>query len=142
MKALKIWRLGLLSMVVAGCGRQLDVAPEIPLKHKYDAAMQRQIELLQAEQVRVMATAATPGGPALPVLTLEVINPQPAPEQQPDTLKQRMHKLAHLLVADLARPGQYQAISAQATFKTSFFSRSSGASASSQVFIYSIASLR
>ena len=127
---------------MAGCGKQLDVASEIPLKHRYDAAMQRQIELLQAEQVRVTATAAAPGGPSLPVLTLNVINPQPSPAQPPDTLKQRLHKLAHLLVADLASPGQYQAVSTQATFKPSFFARSSGAGASSQAFIYSTASLR
>jgi hypothetical protein len=135
MEASKIWLL-LLASAVAGCGKQVAIASDVAIKHQHDAALQRQIELLQAERVRVSAAAAT-GGAGLAVLTLEVMNPAPQP---PDTLKQRVHKLAHLLVLDLASPGQYQAVNALATFKPGFFSP--GGTSSSQAFIYSTASLR
>jgi len=128
----------LLALGLAGCGRQVEVAPEVALKHQYDASFQQQVKLLQAEQVKVSAT--TPAGTGPGVLTLEVINPKTSPEQQPDTLKQRVRKLAHLLVADLAAPARYQAVNAQATFKRGLFSP--GERANSQMFIYSTASLR
>lgn len=136
----KIWYSGLLAGMLAGCGKSLEIAPDVALKHQQGAAFQRQVELLQAEQVKVSVVAAAPGGPALPVLTLEVVNPYGSPEQQPDTLKQRVHKLAHLLVADLLTPDRYQAVNAQATFKKGIFS--SDGQSSSQAFIYSTASLR
>jgi hypothetical protein len=131
----KYWWL--LTLGLVACGRQVDVASDIALKHQYDAALQRQIELLQAEQVKV-SVAAAGVGPA--VLMMEVINPYNPPEQHPDTLKQRMRKLAHLLVADLGSPARYQVVNAQATFKHGLFSRDN--STSSQAFIYPIASLR
>jgi hypothetical protein len=139
MKILKIWSLCLLSGVAMSCGKQLDIASDVALKHQNGSALQRQIELLQAEQVKVSA-AATAGAAGPVVLTLEVINPYDLTEQQPDTLKQRMHKLAHLLVVDLANPDRYQVVSAQATFKSGLFSKSN--QSSSQAFIYPIASLR
>jgi len=125
----------LLAMGLAGCGQQVEIAPEVALKHQHDAGFRQQVQLLQAEQVKVSASATGPG-----VLTLEVINPKTSPEQQPDTLKQRVRKLAHLLVADLAAPARYQAVNAQATFKRGLFSP--GERANSQMFIYSTASLR
>jgi hypothetical protein len=133
----KHW-LWLLSTGLVACGQPLEIAPSVALKHQSDAGFQQQIKLLQAEQVRVSATAASSAGPA--VLTLEVINPRNQPEH-PDTLKQRIRKLAHLLVVDLANPGQYQVVTTQATFKRSRFSLSSG-STSSQAFIYPLAGLR
>jgi hypothetical protein len=129
----------LLSGLATSCGKQLDIASGVALKHQNGAALQRQIELLQAEQVKVSA-AATTGAAAPVLLTLEVVNPYNSSEQQPDTLKQRMRKLAHLLVVDLASPDRYQVVSAQATFKSGFFSKSN--QSSSQAFIYPIASLR
>ena len=136
MKTLKIWSLCLLSGLATSCGKQLDIASDVALKHQNGAALQQQIELLHAEQVKV--SAAGTSGPV--VLSLEVINPYDTAEQQPDTLKQRMRKLAHLLVADLASPDRYQVVNTQATFKHGLFSQ--GGSTSSQAFIYSIASLR
>jgi hypothetical protein len=138
MRIVKTWSLCLLGVVAASCGKQLDIASGVALKHQNGAALQQQIELLQAEQVKVSATA--PAGAAPVVLTLEVINPYDTSAQQPDTLKQRMRKLAHLLVTDLASPDRYQVVSAQATFKSGFFSKSN--QSSSQAFIYPIASLR
>lgn len=124
---------------LTACGGPVEIAPGVALQHAHDAGFQQQVSLLQAEQVKVSATAA--GGPAGPgILTLEVINPRSTPAQHPDTLKQRMRKLARLLVADLASPAAYQAVSAQATFRRSF--RSPGNSSSSQTFIYPLASLR
>ncbi|RYY10343.1 MAG: hypothetical protein EOO36_20710 [Cytophagaceae bacterium] len=140
MNILKIGCVALLGGALGSCGKQVDVASDVALRHQHDAAFQRQVELLQAEQVKVSATAAAPGGPARPVLTLEVVNPYGSPEPQPDTLKQRVHKLAHLLVADLVSPARYQAVNAQATFKKGVFS--SDSQSSSQAFIYSVASLR
>jgi len=139
MKILKIWSLCLLSGLAMSCGKQLDVASDVALKHHNGAAVQRQIELLQAEQVKVSAAAAAAGTAGPVVLTLEVVNPYES-AAQPDTLKQRMRKLAHLLVADLASPERYQVVSAQATFKHNLLSRDN--STSSQAFIYPIASLR
>jgi hypothetical protein len=131
----KKW-LWLLAAGLTACGQPLEIASDVALKHQYDAAFQQQVQLLQAKRVRVSAAAAT-GGAGLAVLTLEVMNPATQP---PDTLKQRVHKLAHLLVLDLASPGQYQAVNALATFKPGFFSP--GGTSSSQAFIYSTASLR
>lgn len=135
-----MWCWGLLGGALAGCGQPLEVAPDVALKHQYDAAFRRQTQLLQAEQVKVSVVAAAPGGPALPVLTLEVLISRNAPEQHPDTLKQRVRKLAHLLVADLTSPDRYQAVNAQATFSHGLFSM--GEQPVSQAFIYSTASLR
>jgi hypothetical protein len=131
----KKW-LWLLAAGLTACGQPLEIASDVALKHQYDAAFQQQVQLLQAKRVRVSAAAAT-GGAGLAVLTLEVLNPATQP---PDTLKQRVHKLAHLLVLDLASPGRYQAVNALATFKPGFFSP--GGTSSSQAFIYSTASLR
>jgi hypothetical protein len=135
----KQWWLGLLAVGLTACGPQLEIAPDVALTQQYRAAFQQQVELLQAEQVKVSATAAA-GKAGEAVLSLEVINPHSPPEQHPDTLKQRMRKLAHLLVADLASPAGYQAVSAQATFKRSLLSP--GNSSSSQSFIYPTASLK
>jgi hypothetical protein len=133
----KQWWLGLLAGGLTACGPQLEVAPGVALTQQHKAAFQRQVELLQAEQVKVSATAPTSGKA---VLSLEVVNPHNPPEQHPDTLKQRMRKLAHVLVIDLASPDGYQAVSAQATFRRSLLSP--GNSSSSQSFIYPTASLK
>jgi len=127
----------LLAAGLTACGQQLNVASDVALKHEHDAGFQQQVKLLQAEQVKVSAAAPSGGGPA--VLTLEVLNPSNQPVH-PDSLKLRMRKLARLLVADLAQPGQYQVVNAQATFKQGLFAR--GSSTSSQAVIYPIASLR
>jgi hypothetical protein len=125
----------LLVVGLTACGEQLEVAPTVALKHEHDASFQQQIKLLHAEQVKVSAAVASPS-----LLSLEVVNPHDNLEQHPDTLKQRMRKLARLLVADLASPATYQVVSAQATFRRSILSP--GNSSSSQSFIYPIASLR
>ena len=130
--------LWLLAIGLVACGKPLDIASEVALKHQHDAAFQQQVKLLQAERVKVSATAAAGKAPA--VLIVEVLNPSHQPEN-PDSLKQRVRKLAHLLVVDLASPDQYQVVNAQATFKQSMFSLGGGQS-SSQAFIYPIASLR
>lgn len=136
MRASKFWLL-LLGIVVAGCGKQVEIASDVAIRHQHDPAIQRQVELLQAEQVKVSATAAG-AGPA--VLSLEVLNPLSAPEQHPDTLKQRVRKLAHLLVIDLKQPDAYQVVNAQAMFKPSLLAKDKNTS--SQAFIYPLASLR
>jgi hypothetical protein len=137
MKVSKLWLLVLLGGAVAACGKQIDVASDVAVKHRYDAAIQRQVELLEAEQVKVSAPAAGTG-PA--VLSLEVLNPQNLPGQNPDTLKQRMRKLARLVVADLGSPERYQVVNAQATFKPGFLSKDKNTS--SLAFIYPLASLK
>jgi hypothetical protein len=131
----------LLAMGLTACGQQVEIAPGVALTQQYRAAFQQQVQVLQAERVRVAATPATGTGPAqVGILTLEVLNPQVTAEQHPDTLKQRMRKLAHLLVVGLASPASYQAVSAQALFKRSI--RSPRATAGSQAFIYPLASLK
>lgn len=134
----KHWWLALLAAGLTACGPQLEIAPGVALTQQHKAAFAQQAQQLQAEQVKVSATEA--GGSAPAVLTLEVINPASSPEQQPDSLKQRMRKLAHLLVADLAQPARYQAVSAQATFRRSLHSPRNASS--SQTFIYPLASLK
>jgi hypothetical protein len=131
---------GLLASGLAACGQQLEIAPGVALTQQHRAAFQQQARLLQAEQVKISATPGSTGLAGSAILTLEVVNPYTTPEQHPDTLKQRMRKLAHLLVADLASPAGYQAVSAQATFRRSF--SSPGNSSSSQTFIYPLASLK
>ena len=132
--------LWLLAIGLAACGgKPLEIAPDVALKHQYDAAFQRQAQLLQAERVKV-STAAAVGGAKQSVLMLEVIIPRNTPEQRPDTLKQQVHKLAHLLVADLASPDRYQAVNAQTTFSHGLFAM--GHQPVAQAFIYSTASLR
>jgi hypothetical protein len=137
----KQWWLGLLAGGLTACGQQLEIAPNVALTQQHNAAFQRQVQLLQAEHVKVSAAPSSGTGAAGPsILMLEVINPHNSPEQHPDTLKQRMRKLAHLLVADLATPDGYQVVSAQATFRRSLMSPGNGSS--SQSFIYPIASLK
>ena len=131
----KYWWL--LTLGLVACGKQVEIASDVAVTHKYDAALQRQVELLQAEQVKVSATSA---GTSPAVLSLEVINPFSSPEQHPDTLKQRMRKLACLVVANLGSPARYQVVNAQATFKAGFLSKDN--STSSQAFIYPLASLK
>lgn len=132
----KNW-LGLLAIGLAACGKQVEIGPDVAIRHRHDPALQRQVELLQAEQVKVSATAAGTG-PA--VLSLDVLNPLVAPGQHPDTLKQRVRKLAHLLVIDLKEPADYQIVNAQATFKPGFLSKDKNTS--SLAFIYPLASLK
>ena len=132
-----VW-LGLLAGGLTACGPQTEIASDVALTSQHKAAFEQQVQLLGAEQVNVSSTKAQGTAPA--VLSLEVINPHSSPEQQPDSLKQRMRKLAHLLVADLASPAGYQAVSAQATFRRSL--RSPRNASSSQTFIYPLASLR
>lgn len=132
------WWLGLLAVGLTACGSPVEVAPGVALTQQHRAAFEQQAQLLRAEQVKIAATAASGSAPA--VLTLEVINPAGSPEQQPDSLKQRMRKLAHLLVADLTQPAHYQAVSAQATFRRSL--RSPRNASSSQTFIYPLTSLQ
>lgn len=129
----------LLLLGLTACGQPLEIAPEVALKQQSDAAFQQQVQLLQAEQVKVSATAAAAGGAGPAVLHLDVLNPknQPVP---PDSLKHRMRKLAHLLVANLASPARYQVVNAQAIFKPGRFSKDKNTS--SQAFIYPIASLK
>ncbi len=131
-----MWLL-LLGSAVASCVKQVEVASGVAIRHQHDAAIQRQVELLQAEQLKVSAPAAG-SGPA--VLSLEVLNPQAAPEQQPDTLKQRMRQLARLLVSDLKNPADYQVVNAQATFKPGLLAKDKNTS--SLAFIYPLASLK
>ncbi len=132
----KAW-VALLALGLAACGKQVEVAPGVAIRHQHDAAIQRQIELLQAEQVKVSAPAAS-SGPA--VLSLEVLNPYSSSEQHPDTLKQRMRQLARLLVSDLKNPADYQVVNAQATFKPGLLAKDKNTS--SLAFIYPLASLR
>jgi len=132
---------GLLAIGLAACSQQVEIAPGVALTQQHRAAFEQQVRALHAEQVWVSATPAGGGRPnTAGILTLEVINPQVTAEQHPDTLKQRMRKLAHLLVVDLASPASYQAVSAQAIFKRSI--RSPRATVGSQAFIYPLGSLR
>jgi hypothetical protein len=133
----------LLAVGLTACGQQVEIAPGVVLTHAHEAGFQQQIKLLQAEQVKVSAAApgvGAAGTAGTGLLTLEVVNPHNDLAQHPDTLKQRMRKLARLLVADLASPANYQVVSAQATFRRSILSP--GNSSSSQSFIYPIASLK
>jgi hypothetical protein len=132
----KWWLLPIVGLTA--CGQQVSIAPSVALTHAHDAGFQRQVKLLQAEQVQVSATA--PAGAAPGILRLEVLNPRSMPGQHPDTLKLRLNKLARLLVADLSDPARYQVVSTQATFRRTLFSPRN--SSSSQAFIYPIASLR
>jgi hypothetical protein len=134
---MKKYSWALLALGLAACGRQLDVAADVALKHQHDAAIQRQIELLEAEQVKVTAAA---GGTGPAVLSLDVINPQSLSGQHPDTLKQRMRQLARLLVSDLKKPADYQVVNAQASFRPGFLAKDKNTS--SLAFIYPIASLK
>ena len=134
----KYWWPALLAAVLTACGSPVEIAPNVVLTQQHKAAFEQQAQLLRAEQVNIAATEASGSTPA--VLTLEVINPAGSPEQQPDSLKQRMRKLAHLLVADLSQPAHYEAVSAQATFRRSL--RSPRNASSSQTFIYPLASLK
>lgn len=127
--------LWLLASGLAACGGQVQVSPEVALKHQQDAALQRQVQQLQASQVKVAATPASPAGPA--VLSLVVTAPHGQPGR-PDTLRQRVRKLAHLVAVDLAQPEKYQAMSVEVVTRKGFFDKNP----TSQSFIYPLGSLR
>lgn len=127
--------LWLLAGGLAACGGQVQVAPEVVLKHQQDAALQRQVQQLQASQVKVAASPASSAGPA--VLSLVVTGPRNQPGR-PDTLRQRVRKLAHLVAVDLAQPEKYQAMSVEVITRKGFFDKNP----TSQSFIYPLGSLR
>lgn len=131
--------LAFLAAGLTACQEHVQIAPEVALKHQLDAAFQRQVQLLQAQQVQVSTMPAGAGSPA--VLRLVVRNPQHQPEQ-PDTLRQRVRKLAHLLVADLADPGRYQVVNAEVQVKRGTFTLGNSDNDSSQSFIYLASTLR
>jgi hypothetical protein len=127
--------LWLLAGVLAACGgRGQLVADDVALRHQHDAAVARQAQLLQAGALKLTAGQAG----ALPtLLRLELTMPRDlAP--QPDTLHQRVRRLAQLVVADLAEPTKYQVISVQVTGSTGYFDKEK----TSQSFLYPLNSLR
>ena len=130
-----LWLLGGLG----ACQEPLQLAPEVALNHQHDAAVQQQVQRLQTKHVKLSAAPVGAQGAPISVLQLEVLNPQDQPEQ-PDTLRQRVRKLAQLLVTDLTYPDRYKVMNVQVIFRKGPFSPSS--SVRSLSFIYPVASLR
>ena len=133
MKKKWLWLLGGL----VACGGPLQFSPDVALLHQHDAALQRQVARLQAKHVKLSAAPAGPAGAKLTMLSLEVLNPEDQPEH-PDTLRQRVRQLAHLVAADLVQPDRYQVMNVQVIFRKGIFD----ANTSSLSFIYPLAGLR
>lgn len=136
-----ILRWGVLGGAVAACSQQRPLPPEMHLKQPLGPAYQQQVQLLQAEAVNFSTTRLAQGDSTLTVLNLEVLNPRNQLEQA-DTLRARVRKLAHLVVADLASPGAYQVVNARVLFKPGWLSFAKGDDQVSQSFIYPVARLR
>ncbi|MGI4834903.1 MAG: hypothetical protein ACRYFK_15725 [Janthinobacterium lividum] len=130
-----LWLLGSLG----ACGGPLQLTPEVALNHQHDAALQQQVQRLQAKQVKLSVAPAAAKGAPITVLNLEVLNPQDQLEH-PDTLRQRVRKLAHLLAADLTQPDRYKVMNVQVVFRKGPFSPSTSIRLLS--FIYPVAGLR
>lgn len=136
MKRAGIW---LLAGLVAACTKPAEQLTDVQLQHQHDAAYQRQVQLLQAEEVSLGAAHPVESGVGFYVLHVQVLNPKNQPEV-PDTLRQRVRRLAQVVVADLASPDQFKAVSVQVTYKKGLFSL--GSNSASQTFIYPLASLK
>ncbi|NML67034.1 hypothetical protein HHL22_17645 [Hymenobacter sp. RP-2-7] len=132
MKSNWLW---LLAGALTACGgRGQLVADGVALHHQHDAAVAREARLLQAGELKLTAGQAG-AAPTLLSLALTVPRDQPT---RPDSLHQRVRRLAQLVAADLAEPGKYQVISVQVTGRTGYFDRE----ATSQAFLYPLTSLR
>ena len=107
----KTWRWLLLAGL-AGCGKQIDLSSDVALTHQHDAAFRQQVQQLGAGRVRLTTAPASPGAATPQLLMLEVSDLREK-SPQPDTLRQRIHKLAHLLALDVAHPERYQAVAVQ-----------------------------
>lgn len=127
----------LLGGALAACSPQRPVPADVRLLHQHDQAYQRQVQRLQAQAVNFSTTRVGEGSAAFSVLNLEVLNPQELPEQ-PDTLRQRVRQLAHLVALDLADPAQFKAMNVRVENKHGYLF----ATTNSQSFIYPLASLR
>lgn len=130
--------LWLLAAGLASCGGKvgIEVPPEVALKHQYEAAFQRQAQLLQARRLKLSVMAGGANATQQKVLVLDVDGlPSQLP---PDTLRQQVHKLAHLLAVDLTRPQDYNALNVRVSENTGFFKPD----VHNQSFIYSLSNLR
>lgn len=105
---MRLWPLALLSGWLASCDEQATLIADVALTHRYDAAIGQQKQVLQAKQVH-LATNSDKTAPML-ILTVQGVHNQPL---QADTLKQRVHKLAHLVAASVAEPHKYGAMIVQ-----------------------------
>lgn len=129
----------MLGGLVAACGQRGEQLAEVPLKHQYDAAYERQVQLLQADKVTLGAAHPVEGGVDFYVLRLQIVNPKDESNSS-DTLRQRVRRLARVVVADLAKPSQYRAVAVDVVYKKGIFSV--GNTNASQSFIYPLASLQ
>ena len=132
MKSKWLWLLAGLLTACEGHGQL--AADGVALLHQHDAAVARQAQLLQASNLKLTAGQ---GGAAHTLLRLELIVPRNKPAR-PDSLHQRVRRLAQLVTADLAQPANYQVISVQVTGRTGYFDKE----ATSQAFLYPLTSLR
>ncbi|MDJ0364254.1 hypothetical protein QMK33_03765 [Hymenobacter sp. H14-R3] len=139
MKALKIGWLCLLSGVVAGCGQQVKMPPMMQVTHRYDKAFQQQESLLNAEKVEwSVHRTQIAADSAISRIDLVVLNPKGLPAT-PDSVVKQTHKLAHLLVANLSSPQDYQVMTVTiATQQRGIIVQNTNA----RTITYSIASLK
>jgi hypothetical protein len=136
MKRAGLWLLGGLVTACSQPGGQL---AEVPLKHQHDAAYEQQVQLLQADKVTLGSAHPVESGLDFYVLHVQVLNPKNQPEVS-DSLRQRVRRLARIVVADLANPSQYRAVNVDVNYKKGLFSF--GNTNASQSFIYPLASLQ
>jgi hypothetical protein len=138
-KALLIGCLGLLSEAVAGCGGGLKMPPAMKMRHQYDNAYRQQEKLLNAEEVNVSVHRTQVAvDSAINRLDLLVFNPKDL-SAAPDSVRRRARKLAHLVVADLANPQDYQVMTVTIAEKHDYFIAQTS---NRQTITYSIANLK
>ncbi|GAB3635406.1 hypothetical protein GCM10027422_09960 [Hymenobacter arcticus] len=139
MEKKRLWLLYLTSGMAAGCGKQLKMPPNIQPQHRYDEAYKQQEKLLNAKEVGFSIHATQVSADfAINWLELVVVNPQGQPAA-PDSVVHRARKLAHLLVANINNPKDYQLMTVTLVKQHDYLVASS---TDSRTITYSIDSLR
>lgn len=89
---------------------QLKTPPTPEFKHQHEAAYAAQVKLLNPEELTINGSSETVNDTTHTYLEVFVHNPQGQPDAEA-ILAERVKQLAHLLVADLKNPAEFEAVS-------------------------------
>ena len=107
---LRFWLMACLTLSVGSLTTcNLKSPPSAEFKHQNDKQFDGEIAALMAENISMDSESSTVNDTTRMYLNLLILNAAKAPTA-PDSIKRLARKLAHLLVADLKNPEQYDAV--------------------------------